>query len=189
MKAFFLTVFALVVCSRLAASNLRISESPTELFGDRAPLSQDQIWPTEGNIVSCYKDGWRPDHDGVDIAADVGTPIIASSDGKVMEIDPAIGKVVVRVNGGYVHTYLHNEEIYVLPGQLVSQGELIAAMGSRGFSTGPHLHFSIYKNGASVNPFPLLPTGGPSLTAKQQEIADQIPSFVPHQRCLHQMFP
>ena len=97
---------------------------------------------------------WRF-HSGVDLAAPSGTPIIATRSGRVSVADYSwSGGYYVSVDhlDGYVSKYLHMTHYIVSPGQYVTAGQVIGYVGSTGTSTGPHLHFSIYYNGSSVNP-------------------------------------
>ena len=94
-------------------------------------------------------------HDGVDLANNTGTPIYASRSGYVHAA--GYGKnlgwyVTLNHQDGYKSQYLHMTHYVVNTGDWVEQGQLIGYMGSTGRSTGPHLHFSIYYNGSSVNP-------------------------------------
>ncbi len=112
-------------------------------------------WPVPNahNISSGYgwrtwSDGSREFHDGVDIAAPIGTPIVAATSGKVLYAGPASGFgdwIVMQSFGGLLEVYGHmyDWEIKVSPGQVVGEGQQIAAVGSNGFSTGPHLHFTV----------------------------------------------
>lgn len=112
--------------------------------------------PTSGGISSGFGPRWGRMHNGIDIAASTGTPIIASDDGTVSEVtyEPSgYGKkVVVNHGNGYRTLYAHANEIYVSVGQVVSAGDTIASVGNTGRSTGPHLHFEVIKNGVPVNP-------------------------------------
>ncbi len=99
--------------------------------------------------------GGRRFHNGVDIAIGAGTTIRAADDGKVIHAGwkGAYGKTVMIDHGsGWVTMYGHCSKIYVSNGQTVSRGQAIAAVGSTGVSTGPHLHWTVYRNGSPVNP-------------------------------------
>lgn len=99
--------------------------------------------------------GYTIFHSGIDLAAYQGVPIYASRGGTVTAAtyDSAAGYYVTINHGdGYSSSYLHMTHYVVGVGQSVNQGELIGYVGSTGGSTGPHLHFSIYYNGSSVNP-------------------------------------
>jgi murein DD-endopeptidase MepM/ murein hydrolase activator NlpD len=94
-------------------------------------------------------------HTGVDIAAPHGTPIKAADKGLVIKTGwmRAYGQTVAVDHGSGLHTwYCHCSSILVSEGQLVKRGQVIARVGSTGMSTGPHLHFSVLKNGNFVNP-------------------------------------
>lgn len=120
------------------------------------------IWPAKGVFTSGYGWRWGRMHKGIDIAAPVGTPILAAADGEVISSgwnSGGFGNLVrIRHFDGTVTLYAHNSKILVRPGEFVKQGQHIANMGSTGFSTGPHLHFEIHPNGqGAVNPIALLP--------------------------------
>lgn len=95
-------------------------------------------------------------HNGVDFAANAGTAILATRGGTVTTASytAAWGYYVVINHGdGYSSLYAHQPSCSVAVGDYVSQGQTIGYVGSTGWSTGPHLHFTIYYNGADVNPF------------------------------------
>jgi murein DD-endopeptidase MepM/ murein hydrolase activator NlpD len=99
--------------------------------------------------------GHQTFHEGVDFAADSGTPINAAASGKVItaETHPAYGKTIDIDHGnGLVTRYAHASELLVKEGDLVVRGQRVAKVGSTGRSTGPHLHFEVRLNGAPQNP-------------------------------------
>jgi murein DD-endopeptidase MepM/ murein hydrolase activator NlpD len=99
--------------------------------------------------------GHQTFHEGVDFAAESGTPINAAASGKVIyaETHPAYGKTVDIDHGnGLVTRYAHSSELLVSDGDLVVRGQRIARVGSTGRSTGPHLHFEVRLNGVPQNP-------------------------------------
>lgn len=126
-------------------------------------------WPlaVSGRITSRF--GYRSDtainnHTGVDIAASTGTAILAADSGTVSLVKydaRGYGNYVLISHGGGLFTlYGHCSATYVSPGQSVSKGQKIAAVGSTGYSTGPHLHFEVRVgggiNGKRVDPLPYI---------------------------------
>lgn len=95
-------------------------------------------------------------HNGVDFAAPTGTAIYAAYDGKVVAAaySSSMGNYVMIDHGSGLYTiYMHASKLYVSTGAVVVRGETIAAVGSTGRSTGPHLHFSVRLNGAYTSPW------------------------------------
>ena len=120
------------------------------------------IWPTRGTFTSGYGWRWGRMHRGIDVAGPVGTPIVAAASGVVVRSgwnSGGYGNLVdIRHPDGSMTRYAHNSRLLVREGQQVSQGQQIAAMGSTGYSTGPHLHFEIHLPGSgTVNPMAYLP--------------------------------
>lgn len=123
------------------------------------------IWPTQGTLTSGYGWRWGRMHRGIDIAAPIGTPVVAAASGVVVSSGWDSGgygnKVDIRHPDGSVTRYAHNSRLLVRAGQDVRQGQLISEMGSTGRSTGPHLHFEVHPSGrGAINPMAFLPTGG-----------------------------
>ncbi|MBR7554505.1 peptidoglycan DD-metalloendopeptidase family protein [Allobacillus sp. GCM10007491] len=113
-------------------------------------------WPAVGGrITSKMGPRWGSYHKGIDIAG-VGNRTIKSADnGTVVQAswDGAYGnRVVINHNNGFKTTYSHLSSMSVSPGQTVKKGQSIGQMGTTGRSTGVHLHFEVYRNGALVNP-------------------------------------
>ena len=95
-------------------------------------------------------------HNGVDLAAPGGSPILAAYDGEVVAADynGSMGNYIMINHGDGLYTiYMHASALYVSKGQTVARGDKIAAVGSTGRSTGNHLHFSVRKNGSYVSPW------------------------------------
>lgn len=123
--------------------------------------------PTIGRFTSGF--GIRPDpftglprfHNGIDWANAPGTPVRAAGSGRVVHIETQIGNygkfIILRHDGGFQTLYGHLDSFDVRPGQFVYQGDIIGRMGNTGRSTGPHLHFSVIRNGRFVNPLNYLP--------------------------------
>ncbi len=98
-------------------------------------------------------------HKGIDLAAPYGTEVFAARDGTVGSVgfDPVMGKmVIVDHEAGYQSIYGHLAEIHVQLNDAVRSGMIIGAVGTTGYSTGPHLHFEIRRRGSSRDPAPLL---------------------------------
>lgn len=116
------------------------------------------IWPARGVVSSPYGLRWNGSdfHPGIDIANDMGTPIIATADGVVRVAgwnDGGYGNMVDIDHGnGLMTRYGHAMQVAVTAGQHVRRGQIIAYMGSTGFSTGPHVHYEVRINGQAVNP-------------------------------------
>jgi murein DD-endopeptidase MepM/ murein hydrolase activator NlpD len=123
------------------------------------------IYPIRGRLTSPF--GWRNDpisgvrryHAALDLAANTGTPVKAAMEGKVATVgyNGTYGKFIILSHGnGFQTMYAHLSVTSVTQGSTVQQGTKIGEVGSTGYSTGPHLHFAVYKNGRAVNPFDLL---------------------------------
>ena len=99
-------------------------------------------------------------HHGMDLAAPLGAPIRAISDGQVMYADPHGGYgqlIAIKHKDGFSSHYGHCESMTVTPGERVKAGQIIGTVGSSGISTGPHLHFEIRYQGEPRDPETLLP--------------------------------
>ncbi|MDR3335339.1 MAG: M23 family metallopeptidase [Treponema sp.] len=123
------------------------------------------IYPIRGRLTSPF--GWRKDpisgvrryHAAIDLAAAMGTPIKAAMEGRISSVglNSVYGKyVIISHSNGYQTMYAHLSVVSVNQGAAVSQGSKIGEVGSTGYSTGPHLHFALYKNGRAVNPLDYL---------------------------------
>jgi len=124
------------------------------------------IWPASGYITSPY--GYRKwpfggnarqFHSGMDIGSPMGSSVRAAMSGRVSAVgwDDVLGNyIVINHQSGYRTMYGHLSGVRVKSGVYVSAGERIGDVGSTGLSTGPHLHFTVFKNGVTVNPRNLL---------------------------------
>ena len=121
------------------------------------------VWPCPSSrrITSGFGPRTQPvpgastNHKGIDIGAAHGSSIVAAAGGRVTTstYSGSAGNYIVISHGNGLSTvYMHCSALYVSAGDVVSAGQSIAAVGSTGFSTGPHLHFGVIKNGAYVNP-------------------------------------
>ena len=134
------------------------TKNPVYSVGNASGTSSGFIWPTnkKGAYVSCGIWGYAG-HTGTDITGTgYGSNIYASAAGTVVKVkwgSTGYGYYVIINHGNGIQTlYAHCSNIYVKQGQYVNQGDVIAAMGSTGNSTGTHLHFEIRINGQYVNP-------------------------------------
>jgi murein DD-endopeptidase MepM/ murein hydrolase activator NlpD len=123
------------------------------------------IYPIRGRLTSPY--GWRNDpisgvrryHAALDLAAPQGTAIKAAMDGRIATVgfNSTYGNYIIMAHaGGFQTLYGHLSATSVNQGARVSQGGKIGEVGSTGYSTGPHLHFAVYKNNKAVNPLEFL---------------------------------
>lgn len=139
--------------NRKGADRASAPRSPVRLPG------QDALLPVNGVITSNY--GWRHDpidggmrhHNGVDIAVPTGTSVKAIAAGTVLQSTwrGGYGNLVSIDHGdGTVSLYGHNAQLLVAVGEQVQAGQTVALSGSTGRSTGPHLHFELWRNGSNV---------------------------------------
>ena len=119
------------------------------------------LQPVPGPVISSYGLrmhpilGYSRMHRGLDFRARYGTPILATADGRVTGAGWAGGygrQVRLSHSGGLSTSYSHMSRIAVSPGSSVRRGQVIGYVGSTGLSTGPHLHYEMYRNGATINP-------------------------------------
>lgn len=131
----------------LAKENILVTDLGTAQF----------IWSATGGITQYFT--WY--HPGIDIANLAGGPILAADSGTVVlagwpDAQGYGNRVILDHGNGFKTLYAHMSSVYVSPGQRVSKGEVIGAMGSTGRSTGTHLHLEISKDGVNLNPLGLL---------------------------------
>ncbi len=141
-----------------AASGSTYSSGPVKNLGNIS-----FIWPCpSSSTISSYfgsreapMEGASSNHQGIDISASTGSSIVAAASGEVViaTYSASAGNYVMINHGGGVYTvYMHCSSLSVSEGDEVSQGQKIAAVGSTGYSTGPHLHFGIRSDGEYINP-------------------------------------
>jgi murein DD-endopeptidase MepM/ murein hydrolase activator NlpD len=127
----------------------------SELAASRAAREPKTVLPTQGRLTTCYCMRWGQMHYGLDLAAPLGTPIYAATDGVVIRAGSASGfgnAVYIQDADGNVHIYGHMRYYDVAAGDIVHAGDLIAKVGNEGYSTGPHLHYEIHRGGVSGRP-------------------------------------
>ena len=125
------------------------------------------IWPTNNTrlVTSPYGERWCPfhgyeSHNGADIDAARGSAVLAAKSGRVIQAGWNGGygiSVMIAHDDGITTLYGHMDSCSVSVGQTVSQGETIGICGSTGNSTGAHIHYTMYKNGSTIDPLPYLP--------------------------------
>jgi len=134
-----------------AEAQVRLSE----LAASRAAREPTTVLPTQGRLTTCFCKRWGTMHWGIDLAAPLGTPVYAATDGVVLRAGPASGygnAVYIQDADGDVHIYGHMRYYSVRAGQVVNAGDQIAKVGNEGQSTGPHLHYEIHRGGMHGRP-------------------------------------
>lgn len=145
----------------------RSAEEARQLVAAQDNNSGKMTWPVLGHTRISSPYGYRIHpitkvntmHNGIDIPAPTGTPVVAAEGGVVTASGNrgGYGKTVIIDHGnGRSTLYAHNSQLTVSVGQRVDKGELIARIGTTGASTGPHLHFEVIVNGQKVDPMPFL---------------------------------
>ena len=119
------------------------------------------VWPVQGLLTSRFGKRWGNNHDGIDIGAPKGTPVVAAAAGKVEFSGwgpTGYGKMVIIKHKNHLTTvYAHNSKIWVKKGNRVKQNQRIADVGNTGRSTGPHLHFEVRNDTHPQDPLKYLP--------------------------------
>jgi hypothetical protein len=128
----------------------------SELAASRAAREPKTVVPVgDYRLTTCFCMRWGQMHPGWDMAAPLGTPIYAATDGVVLKAGRESGygnAVLIQDTDGNVHLYGHMRYYDVEAGQIVSAGDQIAKIGNEGFSTGPHLHWQIHRGGLDGRP-------------------------------------
>ena len=167
---------------RAAAADLQIVRwtlgGRTDWYDANSSVEQHgsgMMWPVAAPITSGFGMRVHPIlrfarmHRGLDFGANRGAPVYAAADGQVSAAGWAggYGRQVRLVHGGGIATsYSHLSGIVADGGAMVRKGQLIGYVGSSGLSTGPHLHYEVYRGGVAVNPLSVRFTGGATLDAK-----------------------
>jgi murein DD-endopeptidase MepM/ murein hydrolase activator NlpD len=134
----------------------------------KRPVVEKMIYPVSNRRVTSNF-GWREDpvnpvagqmtfHRAVDLAGKTGDPVKAALKGTVLHVDNNrnLGNFIILKHGEYQTIYAHLSAVLVKKGEEVSQGQLIGKVGETGYTTGPHLHFEVFRNGTRINPLELL---------------------------------
>ena len=121
-------------------------------------------WPLRGRLTSLYGRRGRSLHAGIDIAATSGTIIVASAPGRVVRAGERWGRyghvVLIEHEDGLRTLYAHTSRAFVALGDRVGSGQAIAAVGSTGNATGPHLHFEVWSGKRTLDPLSCLEVSG-----------------------------
>jgi murein DD-endopeptidase MepM/ murein hydrolase activator NlpD len=142
------------------------------------PVEADFITPVDGRLSSLFglkrffNDIPKRPHNGLDIAAPTGTPILAPTDATVIDTGSYYfnGNTVFLDHGqGLLSAYLHMNEIIVEPGDQVTQGQKLGTVGATGRVTGPHLHWIVYLNKTAVDPALFIAKDIPRLDARNKQ--------------------
>lgn len=148
--------------SNLLKVSLEEASTALEQYRDQL-ASYPSIDPTEGWLSSAFsRSRWHPllnvrrPHEGIDISAQRGTPVIATADGRVTYAGyrPGYGWTIEIDHGnGYMTRYAHNQRnLQVNVGDAVRRGDVVALVGSSGLAKGPHVHYEVLVDGQAVNP-------------------------------------
>jgi len=151
--------------ARLAAEARARGEAPQVAVVDRSQanlVSAPSVgngtitWPVQGTVTSRFGPRWGRQHNGIDVAANTGTTIVASASGTVIASGSVAGfgrRVIIDHGGGFVTLYAHMNSINATTGQFVNPGTAIGTVGCTGSCTGPPLHFETRVNGVAYDPF------------------------------------
>lgn len=149
----------------------RSSRAQTRSAAPKPKATNVWVKPAKGPLTSTFGARWGTVHQGVDIAAGMGSPMKAAKGGvvKIARWYGGYGNFVEIDHGNGITTrYGHNSKLLVSEGQKVTAGETVALVGSTGDSTGPHAHFEVRVDGTAVDPIPYLKERGLDLTAEGQ---------------------
>lgn len=143
-----------VTLSPSSAANLRALTDEERALLARSRNTAPRLWPlTKKGFVT--EDFSPRGHEGMDVAVETNTPVLAAGDGVVLAAgtDAVYGKfLAIAHDPSTVTLYGHNALVFARDGELVRQGDIVAQSGNSGRSTAPHLHFEIRKNGVPVDP-------------------------------------
>lgn len=178
---------------QLAAESEKVSQDIQQRLAARIafpnaiflPGTGQMMVPAEGPVTSVF--GWRVHpilgtsrlHNGVDFGAEYGSLIRAADNGVVISAEWTGGygnAVIIDHGNGLTTLYGHASELYITAGQSVQKGQPIAAVGSTGLSTGPHLHFEVRRSGEPIDPVPFLsPVAAGNTTPQAAQPLPQTP--------------
>ncbi|MET7015080.1 peptidoglycan DD-metalloendopeptidase family protein [Uliginosibacterium flavum] len=143
-----------VAQSQPAAQSKPAESKPVAAASEDEP---DWVWPGTGKVLATFNDS---SNKGVDLAGNIGDPVIAAGPGKVVYVGSGLrgygNLVIIKHNNNFLSAYAHNSEILVKEGQAVQKGQKIAALGNSDTDR-PKLHFEIRRQGKPVDPVKYLP--------------------------------
>jgi murein DD-endopeptidase MepM/ murein hydrolase activator NlpD len=148
---------ALQAESAALASQIRASQAATPTYStssDSTPSASGFVWPVGGPVTSGFGWRWGRMHEGIDIAAGYGTPIVAAASGTVIYSGwmGGYGNLIIVDHGGGVATAYAHQSSFAVGGGAVSQGQVLGYVGCTGHCYGDHLHFEVRVNGSPVDP-------------------------------------
>jgi LysM repeat protein len=175
-RAYRIPVATLLTVNQITDPDSIPAGTPIFIPGARRtlPIQEDHAswlaWPLRGRIMTRYNiRGGGRHHDGIDIDGELGQPIRAAADGRVLEAgrEGRYGKAILIDHGhDWATFYAHASELLVQADDWVEQGEVIALVGRSGNARGTHLHFEVRRGGRPVNPLVVLPD--PTVVASTQ---------------------
>jgi len=147
-----------LIAAHRAAFEAALAAEAARRAAEAEALRPKSFVPVLGMLSSTFGIRWGAMHAGIDFADRLGTPIASVTDGVVIEAGPASGFglwVRVQQDDGTIGVYGHVNDIFVGVGQPVRAGDIIATVGNRGQSTGPHLHYEVWLPGnVKIDPLP-----------------------------------
>jgi murein DD-endopeptidase MepM/ murein hydrolase activator NlpD len=149
---------ALQAQSAAVAAQIRSSQAAVVTYSssstDSTPSASGLVWPVSGPVVSAFGWRWGRMHEGIDIGAGYGTPIVASASGVVIYAGwmGGYGNLIIVDHGGGLATAYAHQSSFAVGGGPVSQGQTLGYVGCTGHCFGPHLHFEVRVNGSAVDP-------------------------------------
>ncbi|HVD25750.1 MAG TPA: peptidoglycan DD-metalloendopeptidase family protein [Gaiellaceae bacterium] len=149
---------ALQAQSANLAAQIRSAQASAPTYSsaaaDSTPSASGLIWPVNGPVVSPFGWRWGRMHEGIDIGAGYGTPIVAAASGTVIYAGwmGGYGNLIIIDHGGGLATAYGHQSSFAVGGGSVSQGQVIGYVGCTGHCFGPHVHFEVRVNGSPVDP-------------------------------------
>jgi murein DD-endopeptidase MepM/ murein hydrolase activator NlpD len=142
------------LAARINAAQSVPSATSLAVGGDSTPSASGLVWPVSGPVTSGYGWRWGRMHEGIDIGAPSGTPIVASAAGVVIYAGwmGGYGNLIIIDHGGGLATAYGHQSSFAIGGGPVGQGQTIGYVGCTGHCYGDHLHFEVRVNGAAVDP-------------------------------------